>query len=263
MPLPDFFSLQGILMLTFLFFVIICGRYFLLSGFFYLFFYKWRAAHYARKKLNQKAYKNGQLKKEIKWSCINAFIFSVIGAFTFICWQKGLLKVYLDWHLSDIFYLPLSILIYLILQETYYYWLHRWMHHPSVFRHVHLIHHESKISSPFTAFSFHPYEGILQAIFLPILLFFIPIHLYALILILIIMSITSVINHLDIEIYPQHKFKILGKFIIGASHHALHHSHFKYNFGLYFTFWDRYKKTESPHFEQIFSGESSSVSPKS
>lgn len=253
MELPDFSSISGFLLLTFLFFMVIGGRYFLVSGIFYLFFYKWRAQKWEAKKVNKKSYKSGQFRKEIKWSLINAFLFSIVGAISFIAWQNGFLKVYLNFSLFDFFYFPFSILVFLFLQETYYYWLHRWMHLPSIFRYVHLIHHESKISSPFTAFSFHPIEGLLQAIFLPILLVFIPIHLYALIFILIIMSITSVINHLDIEIYPQRRFRLLGRFVIGASHHALHHSEFKYNFGLYFTFWDRMKKTESPHFKKIFS----------
>ncbi|MBC7872922.1 MAG: sterol desaturase family protein, partial [Ferruginibacter sp.] len=53
----------------------------------------------------------------------------------------------------------------------------------------------------------------------------------------------------DIEIYPQWFLKnFFLKSIIGASHHSLHHKHYKYNFGLYFTWWDKLKKTESPEF---------------
>ncbi|MGZ5247104.1 MAG: hypothetical protein ACXWV5_08645, partial [Flavitalea sp.] len=39
---------------------------------------------------------------------------------------------------------------------------------------------------------------------------------------------------------------------IGATHHSLHHKQFKFNYGLYFTFWDKWKKTESPDFEKRF-----------
>jgi sterol desaturase/sphingolipid hydroxylase (fatty acid hydroxylase superfamily) len=44
----------------------------------------------------------------------------------------------------------------------------------------------------------------------------------------------------------------MGKWIIGATHHSLHHKQFKYNYGLYFTFWDKLKKTESPLFDKLF-----------
>ena len=78
-------------------------------------------------------------------------------------------------------------------------------------------------------------------------------HLYVLIIQLAIMTFSSVINHLDIEVYPEKFHKhFLGKWLIGATHHSLHHRQFKYNYGLYFTFWDKWKKTESPLYEKLF-----------
>jgi sterol desaturase/sphingolipid hydroxylase (fatty acid hydroxylase superfamily) len=127
------------------------------------------------------------------------------------------------------------------------------MHHPKVFRVVHKVHHDSNITSPWTAFSFHPYEGIFQAVFLPAVLLFLPLHLYVLIFQLTIMTLSSVINHLDIEIYPVNFYKHpIGKWLIGASHHSLHHKQFKFNYGLYFTFWDKWKGTESPSYVSLF-----------
>ena len=85
------------------------------------------------------------------------------------------------------------------------------------------------------------------------MIYFIPMHLISLVVFLIIMTVTSVINHLNSEIYPagthRHWF---GRWWIGATHHALHHSQFKYNFGLYFTFWDHWMCTESPDFNTLF-----------
>jgi Delta7-sterol 5-desaturase len=81
----------------------------------------------------------------------------------------------------------------------------------------------------------------------------IPIHLHALIFLFTCMTLSSVINHLGIEIYPAWFAKYpVGRLLIGATHHALHHKQFKYNFGLYFTFWDRWGKTESPIYHQKF-----------
>jgi Delta7-sterol 5-desaturase len=45
---------------------------------------------------------------------------------------------------------------------------------------------------------------------------------------------------------------MIGRGLIGATHHSLHHKQFKYNYGLYFTFWDKWKRTESPVYEQLF-----------
>ncbi|MBT5837055.1 MAG: fatty acid hydroxylase, partial [Hellea sp.] len=42
------------------------------------------------------------------------------------------------------------------------------------------------------------------------------------------------------EIYPQSWLDgWWGKNIITASHHNLHHTNFKGNYGLYFRFWDK------------------------
>ena len=67
------------------------------------------------------------------------------------------------------------------------------------------------------------------------------------------MTVSSVINHLNVEIYPKGFEKnFIGKWLIGASHHSLHHSQYKTNYGLYFNIWDRMMGTQSPEFDQLF-----------
>jgi sterol desaturase/sphingolipid hydroxylase (fatty acid hydroxylase superfamily) len=253
MELPDFTHPLWFLVAIAVVFAVVMGRYLLIAGLFYGTFYLWFPHKWQQRKINEKAYKQGQLKKEIKWSFFTAFLFAVAGSILLVLWQKGFTKVYLDIKEYPLWWLPASLAIALLLHETYYYWLHRWMHQPQIFRHVHKVHHDSNITSPWTAFSFHPLEGLLQAIFLPALLMLLPMHLYIIIIQLTIMTFSSVINHLDIEIYPRNFYKhFLGKWLIGASHHSLHHKQFKYNYGLYFTFWDKWKKTESPLYEKLF-----------
>ena len=253
MELPDFSTPLWFAALTGLFFLVITGRYFLVAGLFYLFFYRWFPELWKKRKLNQKSYKKGQLRREINWSLITSVIFAVSGAATVVLWQRGYTKVYNSLPQYGWWYLPVSLFIFMLLHETYYYWLHRWMHLPTIFKVVHKVHHDSNITSPFTAFSFHPLEGLIQAIFMPLVLMVLPMHYYIIVIQLILMTFSSVINHLDIEIYPASFLKYPGKWFIGATHHSLHHRQFKYNYGLYFTFWDVIKKTESPLFNQFFS----------
>jgi Delta7-sterol 5-desaturase len=253
MRLPEFTSPIWFLTATVIIFLIIIGRYFLVAGVFYAIFYWWFPQRWSSRKINHRNYKPGQFKQEVTWSCITAIIFSFSGSITLILWQKGYTKIYLNWSDYPLWWIPVSLFIFLVIHESYYYWLHRWMHHPKVFKIVHKVHHESNITSPWTAFSFHPYEGLLQALFIPAVLLFLPIHLYVLIFQLTIMTLSSVINHLDIEIYPANFYKHpVGKWLIGASHHSLHHKQFKYNYGLYFTFWDKWKRTESPFYISLF-----------
>ncbi|RYZ27804.1 MAG: sterol desaturase family protein [Chitinophagaceae bacterium] len=253
MELPDLSNPFWFLVATVVVFAVVIGRYFLIAGLFYYVFYKWSGEKWKSRKINNRDYKKDQFKKEVGWSMITAFIFAVTGALMALLWQKGYTKIYEDANAYPLWWLAVSLLIALLTHETYYYWLHRWMHHPKIFSVVHKVHHDSNITSPWTAFSFHPLEGVLQALFLPALLLIMPMHLYVLIIHLTIMTFSSVVNHLDIEVYPKgfHK-NFLGRWLIGATHHSLHHKQFKYNYGLYFTFWDKWKKTESPIFEKLF-----------
>ncbi|RYZ00097.1 MAG: sterol desaturase family protein [Chitinophagaceae bacterium] len=253
MPLPDFSHPLYFLLATGVIFAVVIGRYFLIAGLFYGIFYRWRPQRYAARKISERAHKPGQFRREVYWSTLTAGLFAVAGSALLVLWQKGLTKVYLDVRDYPLWWLPLSLAIAMGAHETYYYWIHRWMHRPAVFRLVHKVHHDSNITSPWTAFSFHPLEGLLQAIFLPALLLLLPMHLYVVLTQLTIMTFSSVINHLDIEVYPKGFARHpLGRWLIGATHHSLHHKQFKYNYGLYFTFWDKWKKTESPLYEGLF-----------
>lgn len=238
---------------TLYFFLGIFGRYALIALLFqYLFRVKFQA-QFAPREVNTKARRANQDWREIGYSALTSVIFAVAGAAMLLAWQKGWTKIYVNWNDYSLLWLPLSVVLVLFLHETYYYWLHRLMHHPALYRWVHKAHHDSITTSAWTSFSFHPTESVLQAIVLPALLFVIPVHYAAVGLILLIMTTTSVINHLNTEIYPKDFYdNWFGKWWIGATHHSLHHSQFRYNYGLYFTFWDQIMQTESPDFRKLF-----------
>jgi Delta7-sterol 5-desaturase len=238
---PVFWFLTFILL-----FILITGRYLFISGLFYVIFYIWSPEKWRTRKLSNKNYKSKQLQTEIAWSTLSSLIFAAAALGTMWLWEKGYTKVYSTITTNDIWYMPLSLLISMFIQETYYYWTHRLMHHPAIFRHVHKVHHDSHTTSPFTAFSFHPIESLIQAVVLPVIVIVLPMHWIVILVQLVLMSITSVINHLNIDAFPDSRLKQqLQKWIIGASHHARHHNQYKYNFGLYFTIWDRLLNTES------------------
>lgn len=234
-------------------FAIIFVRHLLVSGcYHYLFFIGFRQL-FDQRLLHDKGMELEQVKQEIWRSALTSLIFAVSGTVLVILWQKGYSKIYLDWTAYPFWYLPLSLLLALFIHETYYYWLHRWMHQPKVYRWIHRWHHESVHTNSFTTFSFHPIESILQAIVLPLLILFLPMHLSVLFLLLLVMTLSGTINHAGVEVYPKNFNRHwLGKWIIGATHHDMHHKQFRYNFGLYFTFWDKWMATESPKYDALF-----------
>ena len=249
----DFFQALPFLALTGSFFLIVMLRYFFIAGGFYLFFYLWKPKLFIGRKINNKPHPPGQFWYEFNYSAFTSLIFALLGAGTVILWQKNVTSIYLEVADYGWLWLVLSVVVAMLIHETYYYWLHRWMHKPRIFKLIHKVHHNSLITSPWTAFSFHPIEGLLEGLILPIIVLIIPMHPYAILAHLSIMTLTSVINHLDIEIYPKGTLKnAFGKWWIGASHHSLHHQKFTCNYGLYFTFWDKWMKTESPLFPLRF-----------
>ncbi|GAB2581538.1 sterol desaturase family protein [Spirosoma areae] len=236
-----------------LFFIAIFGRYVLFSLTFWWLFNVSMKEQFAHRAVQTRPRKAGQDRREIGWSVLTSLIFTVLGLAVMLAFQNGYTLIYTDLRAYPLLWYPGSILLVLFIHETYYYWLHRWMHRPGVYRWVHKTHHDSITTSPWTAFSFHPTESTLQAILIPVVVFVLPLHSTAVGILLIIMTLSSAINHLNTEIYPRNFDRHwLGRWLIGATHHSLHHTQFRFNYGLYFTFWDKWMKTESPDFHQLF-----------
>lgn len=205
-------------------------RYFLLSG---LMFFLVRKLISPLDKL--------QVKRDIRWSVLSSFVFAASAMVMIRIWQNGMSLIYLDLSEYPLWYAPISFIIYLIIQDTYFYWTHRLMHKVG-FRYIHRPHHETRNPTSWTSFAFHPWEALIQSILLPLLTMWIPIHIGILGLFLILMSAFGVTNHLGTEIYPSFIEKKLG--IITANHHQIHHTNLKKNFGLFFSFWDKLMGTE-------------------
>jgi Delta7-sterol 5-desaturase len=194
-----------------------------------------------------------QVKREIWYSFLGAIIFSITGTVLLICWQRGFTQLYTSLSAWDLIWIPMSFFLALFIHETYYYWLHRWMHRTKILRHFHHIHHNSLYTSSFTSFSFHPIEAFLQAIFLPVLVLFLPLHFSVLLGLLVTMSLTAVINHAGVEVYTSSALHSpLARWMVGATHHDMHHLKYRCNYGLYFTFWDVWMRTEEAGFEKRF-----------
>jgi len=182
-----------------------------------------------------------QIKREIAWSLVSALIYGVpAGAVVWVWWNLDATLIYTDLGAHPLWYLPLSLSVYLFLQDSWFYWTHRLMHRPWWFKLAHKVHHDSRPPTAWTAMSFHPIEAISGAILIPTLVFIIPIHLSVLGIVLTTATIMGVTNHMGWEIFPRWLVHSrFGSWLITASHHERHHEEYQCNFGLYFRFWDR------------------------
>jgi sterol desaturase/sphingolipid hydroxylase (fatty acid hydroxylase superfamily) len=220
--------------------LIIFARYLVIAGVAFLVFYVWKRKRFLYRKIQNRFPKNADYLREIGYSALTSVIF---GATAFICLGTPLrqyTQFYTDINQYSMGWFWLSIVIAILLNDTYFYWIHRMMHHPKLYRSMHLTHHLSVNPSPWAAFAFHPLEAVVEAGTIPLLLFAIPMHPLAFLAFVLFMTVFNVYGHLGYELYPQKLYKHpLGKWLNSSVYHNLHHEKFTGNYGLYFTFWDR------------------------
>jgi len=182
-----------------------------------------------------------QIRGEIAWSLLSAAIYGLPAGVVAWGWQaRGWTRIYADLHAYPLWYLPLSVLLYLFVHDTWFYWTHRLMHRPRWFRLAHAVHHASRPPTAWAAMSFHPVEALSGAVVIPVLVFLVPIHVAMLGVVLTVMTIMGVTNHMGWEMFPRALVHSrAGQWLITASHHHRHHEHYQCNYGLYFRFWDR------------------------
>ena len=182
-----------------------------------------------------------QIRREIGWSLGSAAIYGIPAGIVAWGWQhRGWTQIYTETGSQPLWYLPVSLFLYLFAHDSWFYWTHRWMHRPRPFRIAHAVHHASRPPTAWAAMSFHPLEALTGAVVIPALAFLIPVHLAVLGLVLAIMTIMGITNHMGWELFPKAiVHSRLGGWLITASHHQRHHESYQCNYGLYFRFWDR------------------------
>jgi sterol desaturase/sphingolipid hydroxylase (fatty acid hydroxylase superfamily) len=127
------------------------------------------------------------------------------------------------------------------------------MHTRRLFRRVHRVHHKSRTPTAWAAYAFAPPEAVLEAAILPVAGLILPLHEATILLFVTHMIARNAIGHAGVELFPHWWLQAPAlRWITTTTHHDLHHSHSGFNFGLYFTWWDRWMKTEHPEYARHF-----------
>ncbi len=218
--------------------MIVAVRYLAVSGLFAWLTARVRPGHYAGL--------GRQIRMELGWSLIACAIYGVPAGVIAWGWQsRGWTMIYTDPHAYPLWWMPVSLLVYLALHDTWFYWTHRWMHRPAVFRAIHAIHHASRPPTAWAAMNFHPVEAAIVGLFIPALVFVVPIHAGVLAGVLTVMTVMGVTNHMGWEMFPRALVRSrAGHWLITASHHSRHHEQYRCNYGLYFRVWDHFCGTD-------------------
>jgi len=133
--------------------------------------------------------------------------------------------------------------------DCYFYWFHRLMHLPPIYRWVHKLHHYSVSPNLLTTLSVSPLESLVNGGFVPLFLLLLPVHASTMALIGPTNIIMGLYVHSGYEFLPRwwHRLWATGWFI-SATFHDQHHRYFSCNYGGYTTIWDRICGTVRPKF---------------
>jgi Delta7-sterol 5-desaturase len=233
---------------------IIGSRYLIIASIAFFIWYVLLRRLNASKKIQAKYPHFKDYAREIGFSIATVFIMSFIPATILGSPELAkYTKFYTNINQHSILWFVLAFPLMAFIHDTYFYWMHRLMHHPSIFKIVHLIHHKSTNPSPFAAYAFHPLEAIVEAGIFVVFVFTMPVHLFHLLFFFLFMIVYNVYGHLGWELYPKRFSRHwLGKWINTSVNHNQHHQYFKGNYGLYFLFWDRMMGTIRKDYDEKF-----------
>ena len=230
---------------------IILLRYFAIAGSLHLFFYSGVGNLLSQRVVPLAPPSGTSIRRDIKLSVCSAVIFALCAAAIVSGYDAGISSLYSDIHAYGLWYLGISYGLVLLLQDTYFYFIHRLFHHPKLFRWFHQGHHRSSRPTPWTSFAFDPAEAAIQSLFLIAIVSILPLHFITVIAVLITMTVWAVVNHLGLDLFsPAFPHHWLGRWLIGPAHHSIHHNRYRMHYGLYFTFWDRLLGTNDINYDR-------------
>jgi sterol desaturase/sphingolipid hydroxylase (fatty acid hydroxylase superfamily) len=234
-------------------FVFSALRYLLVGGIAFVLFYKLFAKRSWFAKIQKKWPADSDYRREVIYSFITFLFFAVTPLVLNNPYVRPYTTLYKNIHRHSMLYFVLVFPLMLIVHDAYFYWMHRLMHHPKLFKSFHVVHHKSTNPSPWASFAFQPTEAVIESGIVYLFALTFPLHFIHLFSFLIFMTFYNVYGHLGYELFPKgfnrHWF---FKWFNTSVNHNMHHQYFKENYGLYFTYWDRLMNTLHKDYDARF-----------
>lgn len=232
---------------------VIALRYFFIAGLFWIIWYVALRNKVSFKKIQPRFPVRKDYLREIGYSIFTILIFSGVASLLLLTSFRQHTAYYSSIGGHGMAYFFLAIPVMFLFHDAYFYWTHRAMHHPKLFKLFHLVHHKSTNPSPWAAFAFHPLEALVEVGAFALLVIFLPMNFGHVLIFFFVMMVYNVYGHLGWEFYPKGFTKHwLGKWINTGVNHNGHHQYFKGNYSLYFLWWDRWMGTLREDYDAKF-----------
>lgn len=167
-----------------------------------------------------------QLKDNIFWSLASGCtIWTLYEAFTFWLYANGFVESK-TWGDSKAYLVALTLLTFFA-SWTHFYFVHRLLHVPAVYRVAHALHHKNNNPQPWSGISMHPLEHLLYFSVFAIF-WWIPAHPVLIIMLGFFQGIGPAISHSGFkEVRLGQRFRLAS----GDPFHQLHHKYYEVNYG--------------------------------
>jgi Delta7-sterol 5-desaturase len=129
-------------------------------------------------------------------------------------------------------YLLVSCIGALVFAETCIYWIHRALHTRFLYRTLHVYHHRFREPMPYASFAFHPLDSFALSLPYHVYALVVPMYDWAYLALFVFSMLWSLMIHDQVRWVPF-------RFVNDTGCHTAHHWYVRYNYGNYFTFWDR------------------------
>ncbi len=194
--------------------------------------------------IDERPLRPGQLREEVGWSLVSIAIFGGYGALTLWLDRHGFTRI--TWELTATG-LAVDLLVFTIWNEVHFYACHRVLHTRWLFRHVHFMHHRSRVPTPFSTYSFHPVEATMLGSVMVTLQLFYDLSFWAVITYPMVSLAMNTLGHLNYSVLPGRWWTAPLR---ASEHHSLHHRKVNGNYGFQSAALDLLLRTELPAQEQ-------------
>lgn len=230
----------------------IMSKYVYTSGILFVLFWVILKTPLKSRKIQDVPFQKNEFVRDFINSCINIINLGFISIVTGSIAVSSHSKLYTDINQYGYGYALMSLVVAVIALDTYFYWYHRLLHHKSIFKYFHRIHHLTKSPTPWTTFAISPVEQLGVSLFYMALICILPMHLTVFSIYVITGLVRQTIGHLGYEVFPKSAGSGWLRWSTTVVHHDMHHQYFKSNYGLYFMFWDKLMNTVHPEYLNKF-----------
>jgi sterol desaturase/sphingolipid hydroxylase (fatty acid hydroxylase superfamily) len=231
------------------------GGYFALVGVLYLVFWVGGARALAARKLQKQRRVDGkQIAFELKNTVAALLAGTLNAAAVMAVAHTPYSRFTTDLHAAGgVGGVVASLVGLLLVNDLWFYGVHRLLHTPFFFRHVHAVHHKSVDVNPFSSYSFHFVEAFLLSAWFIGAALVVPLYLPVLAALQVFGLANNLMSHLGYEVLPKWIVRVpILRMTNTSTFHNLHHIRLNGNYGLHSRIWDRLLGTEVEGYERAF-----------